>query len=164
MTSQGFILRQRLNFWCKECFFLFLFSVHVIFTMLIMPAGCLLQVWCTGTGKCTHQACDGDTRRNYHENSWSCFCNSQQGWFCKDFILSSIRLVRTSIGYYEISIALFHVRCYIVKFRIVNGKYNWWYFNRLVEKINVSIGQDPNSKSLIGVLDIYGFESFKCNR
>lgn len=35
---------------------------------------------------------------------------------------------------------------------------------RLVDKINVSIGQDPNSKSLIGVLDIYGFESFKCNR
>jgi alpha-amylase/alpha-mannosidase (GH57 family) len=30
-----------------------------------------------------------------------------------------------------------------------------------VEKINVSIGQDPNSKQLIGVLDIYGFESFK---
>ncbi|PWA72200.1 Chaperonin Cpn60 [Artemisia annua] len=30
-------------------------------------------------------------------------------------------------------------------------------------KINNSIGQDPNSKSLIGVLDIYGFESFKHN-
>ncbi|WOK95773.1 myosin-17 isoform X2 [Canna indica] len=36
-------------------------------------------------------------------------------------------------------------------------------FDWLVEKINVSIGQDPNSKHLIGVLDIYGFESFKCN-
>ncbi|KAM0932706.1 putative myosin ATPase [Dioscorea sansibarensis] len=35
-------------------------------------------------------------------------------------------------------------------------------FDWLVNKINVSIGQDPNSKSLIGVLDIYGFESFKC--
>ncbi|KAL8170460.1 hypothetical protein V2J09_022264 [Rumex salicifolius] len=33
----------------------------------------------------------------------------------------------------------------------------------IVEKINVSIGQDPNSKSIIGVLDIYGFESFKFN-
>ena len=33
-----------------------------------------------------------------------------------------------------------------------------------MEKINVSIGQDPNSKQLIGVLDIYGFESFKINR
>ncbi|XP_058071065.1 myosin-16-like [Magnolia sinica] len=33
----------------------------------------------------------------------------------------------------------------------------------LVDKINVSISQDSNSKSLIGVLDIYGFESFKCN-
>ncbi|KAH9729027.1 Myosin-6 [Citrus sinensis] len=37
-------------------------------------------------------------------------------------------------------------------------------FDWLVEKINNSIGQDPNSKSLIGVLDIYGFESFKTNR
>ncbi|TVU34255.1 hypothetical protein EJB05_16086, partial [Eragrostis curvula] len=34
-------------------------------------------------------------------------------------------------------------------------------FDWIVEKINVSIGQDPNSKQLIGVLDIYGFESFK---
>ncbi|KAI3959390.1 hypothetical protein MKW98_018980 [Papaver atlanticum] len=36
-------------------------------------------------------------------------------------------------------------------------------FDWLVTKINNSIGQDPNSKSIIGVLDIYGFESFKCN-
>ncbi|KAK4408131.1 Myosin-11 [Sesamum angolense] len=36
-----------------------------------------------------------------------------------------------------------------------------WY--RLVNKINSSIGQDANSKCLIGVLDIYGFESFKSN-
>ncbi|KAK6911356.1 IQ motif, EF-hand binding site [Dillenia turbinata] len=36
-------------------------------------------------------------------------------------------------------------------------------FDWLVDKINVSIGQDPNSRSLIGVLDIYGFESFKHN-
>ncbi|MBA0784051.1 hypothetical protein Gotri_001674 [Gossypium trilobum] len=37
-------------------------------------------------------------------------------------------------------------------------------FDWLVDKINISIGQDPNSKQLIGVLDIYGFESFKFNR
>eukprot|EP00268_Persea_americana_P053932 TRINITY_DN6144_c0_g1_i2.p1 TRINITY_DN6144_c0_g1~~TRINITY_DN6144_c0_g1_i2.p1 ORF type:complete len:1265 (-),score=311.33 TRINITY_DN6144_c0_g1_i2:689-4090(-) len=36
-------------------------------------------------------------------------------------------------------------------------------FDWLVDKINVSIGQDPNSKYLIGVLDIYGFESFNSN-
>ncbi|GKB18050.1 IQ motif, EF-hand binding site containing protein [Tanacetum coccineum] len=36
-------------------------------------------------------------------------------------------------------------------------------FDWLVEKINVSIGQDRNSRYLIGVLDIYGFESFKSN-
>ncbi|KAF2588092.1 hypothetical protein F2Q70_00038768 [Brassica cretica] len=36
-------------------------------------------------------------------------------------------------------------------------------FDWLVNKINNSIGQDANSKYLIGVLDIYGFESFKTN-
>ncbi|KAJ8425290.1 hypothetical protein Cgig2_000371 [Carnegiea gigantea] len=36
-------------------------------------------------------------------------------------------------------------------------------FDWLVDKINNSIGQDPTSKSIIGVLDIYGFESFKFN-
>ncbi|XP_019462257.1 PREDICTED: myosin-6-like isoform X15 [Lupinus angustifolius] len=36
-------------------------------------------------------------------------------------------------------------------------------FDWIVDKINNSIGQDPNSKNLIGVLDIYGFESFKTN-
>ncbi|WRX08053.1 IQ motif [Theobroma cacao] len=35
------------------------------------------------------------------------------------------------------------------------------YSRLLVNKINVSIGQDPHSECLIGVLDIYGFESFK---
>ncbi|KAI3798106.1 hypothetical protein L1987_33375 [Smallanthus sonchifolius] len=37
-------------------------------------------------------------------------------------------------------------------------------FDWIVGRINESIGQDPESKSLIGVLDIYGFESFKTNR
>ena len=36
-------------------------------------------------------------------------------------------------------------------------------FDWLVEKINTSIGQDPSSRGFIGVLDIYGFESFKLN-
>ncbi|KAG7612257.1 Myosin N-terminal SH3-like [Arabidopsis suecica] len=36
-------------------------------------------------------------------------------------------------------------------------------FDWLVDKINSSIGQDHDSKYLIGVLDIYGFESFKTN-
>ncbi|WCJ43843.1 Myosin-11 [Euphorbia peplus] len=36
-------------------------------------------------------------------------------------------------------------------------------FDWLVDKINRSIGQDATSKYLIGVLDIYGFESFKTN-
>ncbi|KAK9125622.1 hypothetical protein Scep_014468 [Stephania cephalantha] len=34
---------------------------------------------------------------------------------------------------------------------------------RIVDKINSSIGQDPDATSIIGVLDIYGFESFKVN-
>ncbi|CAA7050109.1 unnamed protein product [Microthlaspi erraticum] len=36
-------------------------------------------------------------------------------------------------------------------------------FDWIVNKINTSIGQDPDSVHLIGVLDIYGFESFKTN-
>ncbi|XP_023641594.1 myosin-13 isoform X2 [Capsella rubella] len=36
-------------------------------------------------------------------------------------------------------------------------------FDWIVNKINNSIGQDPDSKNMIGVLDIYGFESFKKN-
>ncbi|KAL6326958.1 hypothetical protein AAG906_012642 [Vitis piasezkii] len=36
-------------------------------------------------------------------------------------------------------------------------------FDWIVDKINSSIGQDPNATSIIGVLDIYGFESFKIN-
>ncbi|KAH9320576.1 hypothetical protein KI387_015215, partial [Taxus chinensis] len=36
-------------------------------------------------------------------------------------------------------------------------------FDWLVNKVNKSIGQDPDSVSQIGVLDIYGFESFKKN-
>ncbi|KAI4301137.1 hypothetical protein L6164_034448 [Bauhinia variegata] len=36
-------------------------------------------------------------------------------------------------------------------------------FDWLVSKINISIGQDSSSKFLIGVLDIYGFESFANN-
>ncbi|KAG6492986.1 hypothetical protein ZIOFF_047958 [Zingiber officinale] len=37
-------------------------------------------------------------------------------------------------------------------------------FNWLVDKINASIGQDRSSKHFIGILDIYGFESFTSNR
>ncbi|XP_042410642.1 myosin-17-like [Zingiber officinale] len=36
-------------------------------------------------------------------------------------------------------------------------------FNWLVDKINASIGQDRSSKHFIGILDIYGFESFTSN-
>ncbi|XP_019055618.1 PREDICTED: myosin-12-like isoform X2 [Nelumbo nucifera] len=36
-------------------------------------------------------------------------------------------------------------------------------FDWIVDKINSSIGQDPSAENIIGVLDIYGFESFKVN-
>ncbi|KAI4377827.1 hypothetical protein MLD38_015400 [Melastoma candidum] len=36
-------------------------------------------------------------------------------------------------------------------------------FDWLVDKINRSVGQDPNSRMQIGVLDIYGFECFQQN-
>ena len=52
----------------------------------------------------------------------------------------------------------------IVEFSAVSYTFHYKFCTRLVDKINSSIGQDPNSKSIIGVLDIYGFESFKINR
>lgn len=36
-------------------------------------------------------------------------------------------------------------------------------FDWLVGRINASIGQDPNAFASIGLLDIYGFESFTFN-
>ncbi|GJP43891.1 hypothetical protein CLOM_g3291 [Closterium sp. NIES-68] len=36
-------------------------------------------------------------------------------------------------------------------------------FDWIVSKVNESIGQDPNPASIIGVLDIYGFEHFEVN-
>ncbi|KAM7466320.1 hypothetical protein LguiB_013882 [Lonicera macranthoides] len=51
----------------------------------------------------------------------------------------------------------------VIRFKRKKMKMQEGYF-RIVNKINNSIGQDPDSKSLIGVLDIYGFESFKTNR
>ncbi|CAL8460835.1 g366 [Coccomyxa elongata] len=36
-------------------------------------------------------------------------------------------------------------------------------FDWLVAKVNTSIGQDPHAVSMVGVLDIYGFECFKEN-
>ena len=36
-------------------------------------------------------------------------------------------------------------------------------FDWLVMKINIAVGQDSKHISSIGVLDIYGFESFKVN-
>lgn len=46
----------------------------------------------------------------------------------------------------------------------ISYEYCVFHCYRLVTTINTSIGQDPESKILIGVLDIYGFESFKTNR
>lgn len=42
--------------------------------------------------------------------------------------------------------------------------YSFYASLRLVDKINKSVGQDPESRFQIGVLDIYGFECFKNNR
>jgi len=65
---------------------------------------------------------------------------------------------------------------WLVEFRVIKfyclfscTKHIWPKTNivllfRIVNKINNSIGQDPDSILSIGVLDIYGFESFKTNR
>lgn len=63
------------------------------------------------------------------------------------------------------------VEFWVIKFYCLFSctKRNWSKTNvvllfRIVNKINNSIGQDPDSTLSIGVLDIYGFESFKTNR
>jgi hypothetical protein len=52
---------------------------------------------------------------------------------------------------------------YVVQTKFVMN-IEFFHCYRLVNTINNIIGQDPESKILIGVLDIYGFESFKTNR
>ena len=63
-----------------------------------------------------------------------------------------------------------HYQCGIVIFFFLSCT-NWgevlFIFccsTRLVDKINKAVGQDINSRMQIGILDIYGFESFKDNR
>ncbi|KAL4556202.1 hypothetical protein LXL04_038846 [Taraxacum kok-saghyz] len=53
----------------------------------------------------------------------------------------------------------FHLKT-AAKLFIVNYIYIFIIFYcRLVDRINTSIGQDPHSKYIIGVLDIYGFDA-----
>lgn len=65
-----------------------------------------------------------------------------------------------------------HYQCQIVQLNIifyhaqigVRVLFIFCCSTRLVDKINKAVGQDINSRMQIGILDIYGFESFKDNR
>lgn len=88
-------------------------------------------------------------------------CSCQSRCFGQNSLLQIIRLVSFSEK------GRFCIRCLLLTscilfVRLLKVSVNFWY--RLVNKINNSIGQDRDSKFLIGVLDIYGFESFTTNR
>ena len=80
----------------------------------------------------------------------------------RQFILGC--LIGMLMSMHVLGISFYHkyIFCMIINIcSVLNFSY---YFVRLVDKINMSVGQDPNSHIQIGVLDIYGFECFKHNR
>ncbi|XVF57182.1 hypothetical protein PTKIN_Ptkin06aG0183400 [Pterospermum kingtungense] len=89
------------------------------------------------------------------QQSFSCMCDVQalEDALCKRVMITPEEVIKRSLDPRSATFS----RDGLAK-TIYSGLFDW-----LVDKINKSIGQDPNSKSLIGVLDIYGFESFKAN-
>jgi len=103
--------------------------------------------------------------------SWSRSCSSQQRCLGENCLLTIIWLVRFHAIVGWVSWKSWIMCCVLMWSHLMHVNFfssRSWLFSfancRLVNKINNSIGQDPNSKFLIGVLDIYGFESFKTNR
>uniref|UniRef100_A0A7N0RAB1 Uncharacterized protein n=1 Tax=Kalanchoe fedtschenkoi TaxID=63787 RepID=A0A7N0RAB1_KALFE len=82
-------------------------------------------------------------------------CDHQklQDALCKRVMITPEELITRSLDPYSAAVS----RDGLAK-TIYTRLFDW-----LVKKINSSIGQDPTSESLIGILDIYGFESFKTN-
>ncbi|KAL1339994.1 hypothetical protein AAHE18_U084900 [Arachis hypogaea] len=82
-----------------------------------------------------------------------CDANALQDALCKRVMITPEEVIKRSLDPQSATVS----RDGLAK-TIYSRLFDW-----LVDKINSSIGQDPNSKTLIGVLDIYGFESFKTN-
>nr|GFB99256.1 myosin-7-like isoform X1 [Tanacetum cinerariifolium] len=73
--------------------------------------------------------------------------------FCKRVMVTRGESIKKSLDLYSAAIS----RDALAKI-VYSRLFDW-----IVSKINKTIGQDAKSKFLIGVLDIYGFESFKTN-
>uniref|UniRef100_A0A2C9WMD3 Myosin motor domain-containing protein n=2 Tax=Manihot esculenta TaxID=3983 RepID=A0A2C9WMD3_MANES len=82
-----------------------------------------------------------------------CDPHSLEGAICQRIMITPEEIIKKSLNPHDAAVN----RDGLAK-TIYSRLFEW-----LVAKINVSIGQDPNSTCLIGVLDIYGFESFKTN-
>ncbi|KAG8092743.1 hypothetical protein GUJ93_ZPchr0012g20996 [Zizania palustris] len=99
-----------------------------------------------------------DDRSKFHLNTTAellmCDPGALEDALCKRVMVTPEEVIKRSLDPYNATVS----RDGLAK-TIYSRLFDW-----LVDKINSSIGQDAKSKSLIGVLDIYGFESFKLNR
>lgn len=116
-------------------------------------------MWSWWTIGCSYHTNNSHTRWKHYKNTWSTRSYNKSRHISKNCLFTTVWLVFEHIN--------------LVSTDNMDGFWLFWqiiisfsYFSnyRLVDKVNKSIGQDPNSKTLIGVLDIYGFESFKFNR
>ncbi|KAL5223712.1 hypothetical protein ABZP36_010351 [Zizania latifolia] len=98
-----------------------------------------------------------DDRSKFHLDTTAellmCDPGALEDALCKRVMVTPEEVIKRSLDPYNATVS----RDGLAK-TIYSRLFDW-----LVDKINSSIGQDAKSKSLIGVLDIYGFESFKLN-
>ncbi|KAG2395262.1 Myosin-11 Myosin XI [Vigna angularis] len=108
-------------------------------------------------GKEVDSSVPKDDKANFHLKTTAellmCDAGSLEDALCKRVMITPEEVIKRSLDPESAAVS----RDGLAK-TIYSRLFDW-----LVNKINNSIGQDSSSKSLIGVLDIYGFESFKSN-
>ncbi|CAI8615587.1 unnamed protein product [Vicia faba] len=108
-------------------------------------------------GKEVDSSVPKDDKANFHLKTTAellmCDVNGLEDALCKRVMVTPEEIIKRSLDPQSAAVS----RDGFAK-TIYSRLFDW-----LVDKINNSIGQDATSKSLIGVLDIYGFESFKSN-
>ncbi|ESW16842.1 hypothetical protein PHAVU_007G189300 [Phaseolus vulgaris] len=108
-------------------------------------------------GKDVDSSVPKDDKAKFHLKTTAellmCDANALEDALCKRVMITPEEVIKRSLDPQSAAVS----RDGLAK-TIYSRLFDW-----LVDKINNSIGQDPKSKSLIGVLDIYGFESFKAN-
>ncbi|CAN8326334.1 unnamed protein product [Cochlearia groenlandica] len=110
-----------------------------------------------GKGKEADSSAPKDEKANYHLKTaaelFMCDEQALEDSLCKRVIVTRDETIMKCLDQEAASLS----RDALAK-TVYSRLFDW-----IVNKINNSIGQDPESKYLIGVLDIYGFESFKTN-